>query len=202
MAFALFSNESSCVYQTRGFLCVGTPVGHPCFIEDFMKKRLEELKSEFQKLLPYPHPHDFLLLVRYCCNQKIMHLLRHLPGPQILDFAKQFDSIIEKLLDSFFDLHLLPDSPLDLSIIPSNLPSLTVEHMTQPARFLLRVLSADGCLDLLSMSEVAIPAFYAAHIRHGSAWSRMYSQRTSADYILVQIIRSVLLDCPFCIMLV
>ena len=83
-----------------------------------MRKRLDELDSEFQKLLPYPHPHDFLLLVRYCCNQKIMHLLRHL-DPQITDFAKQFDSIIEKLMDSYFDLHLLPDSPLDPSIIPS-----------------------------------------------------------------------------------
>ena len=63
-----------------------------------------------------------------------MHLLRHL-GPQILDFARQFDLIFEKLMDSYFDLHIHPELPWDLSDIPLNLDSLTVDHMAQLARF-------------------------------------------------------------------
>ena len=89
-----------------------------------------------------------------------MHLHRHL-GPLILDFARQFDSIIEKFMDSYFDLHIHPDLPLDLGAIPSTLPSLTVAHMAQLAKFQLRGLSVDGYLDFMSMSEVANAAFYA-----------------------------------------
>ena len=85
----------------------------------------------------------FSYLFAIAAIKKIMHLLRHL-GPLILDFARQFDSIIEKLMDSDFDLHIHPDLPLDLSAIPSTLPSLTVAHMAQLARFQLQGLSVDG----------------------------------------------------------
>ena len=173
--------------STEGFVCVGTPIGHPSFIREFMQHKLEDLNTEFQKLLPYPYPHDFLLLVRYCCNQKIMHLLRHL-GPQILDYAEQFDSLIEKLIDSYFDLHLSPSSPLDLSVIPSNLPSLTLDHMAQLARVQLRGLSSDGGLDLLSMRDVAIPAFYAAHMRH---FRRLLDEGVSGPFLLPDLSLSV-----------
>jgi hypothetical protein len=63
---------------TEGMICVGTPVGHLSFLNRFMEERITVLTQEFQHLLPFPYPHDFLLMVRYCANQKIMHLLRHL----------------------------------------------------------------------------------------------------------------------------
>ena len=72
--------------STEGFVCVGAPVGHESFIHKLMEERLVTLQDEFNNLLPYPYPHDFLLFVRYCCNQKIVHLLRHF-GPQILTFS-------------------------------------------------------------------------------------------------------------------
>ena len=135
---------------TEGFICVGTPVGHLSFVRKFMEERLVTLQDEFQHLLPYPYPHDFLLFVRFCCNQKIMHLLRHL-GPQILDFSQQFDSIIDNLADDYYDLRLRSCAPIPLQDIPSNLPSLSAEHMTQLARVQLRSLSTDGGLDFVAM---------------------------------------------------
>jgi hypothetical protein len=56
--------------------------------------------------------------------------------------------------------------PISLRDIPSNLASLSVEQMSQLARVQMRSLSTDGGLDLVAMSDTAIPAFYAAHLRH------------------------------------
>jgi hypothetical protein len=42
---------------------VGTPIGPLPYIRNFMTERLTELKAEFQNLLSYPYPHDFMLFV-------------------------------------------------------------------------------------------------------------------------------------------
>ena len=53
---------------------------------------------------------------------------------QILDYAKQFDNIIDQLVDTYYDLRLFSDEPISLADIPSDLPSLTASHMMQLAR--------------------------------------------------------------------
>ena len=106
-----------------------------------------------------------MLFVRYCCNLKIAHLLRHL-GPQILDSAQRFDAIIDQLNDEYYDLRLQSQALISLHDIPANLPSLSEAHLAQLARVQIRSLPSDGGIDILLMREVAIPAFYAAHLRH------------------------------------
>ena len=61
-------------------------------------------------------------------------------------------------------IFIFPSLPLDLCVNPSTPPALTSDHMAQLVQAQLRVLSADGSLELPSMSDVAIPAFYAAHM--------------------------------------
>ncbi len=111
---------------TEGFICVGTPLGPLPYIRNFMTKLHTELKAEFQNLLSYPYPHDFMLFVRYCCNLKIAHLLRHL-GPQILDYAQHFDAIIDQLTDEYYDLRLQSQALISLHDIPANLSSLSLK---------------------------------------------------------------------------
>jgi hypothetical protein len=108
-----------------------------------MTKRLTELKAEFQNLLSYPYPHDFMLFVRYCCNLKLAHLLRHL-GPQILDYAERFDAIIDQLNDEYYDLHLQSQALISLHDIPVNLPSLSEAQIAQIARVQIRKGTAEG----------------------------------------------------------
>ncbi len=62
-----------------------------------------------------------------------MHLLRHL-GTPILDSAGRFDSIIDNLVDDYFDLRLRLPVPIPLQGMPSNIPSLTQEHMMKLVR--------------------------------------------------------------------
>ena len=48
---------------------------------------------EFQKLISFPHQNDFLLMIHYCCNKKMLHLERALQvgphyGPHILLYSQ------------------------------------------------------------------------------------------------------------------
>lgn len=56
--------------KTEQFECVGVPIGYLSFLNMYMQHMIGELSMEFQKLISYPHQHDFLLMLRYCCNQK------------------------------------------------------------------------------------------------------------------------------------
>jgi hypothetical protein len=78
-----------------------------------MDEQLTKLNDE---LLRHPFPQDFLQFVRYCCSQKIIHLLRHL-GPQILDSAQRFDTIIDQLTADNYDLCLQSQAPVSLQDI-------------------------------------------------------------------------------------
>ncbi len=96
---------------SEGFTCVGTSIGPLLYIQRFMAERFTTLSDEFKKLLCHPFPQDFLQFVRYCCNQKIIHVLRHL-GPKILDSAQRLDLIIDQLIDDYYDLRLQAPAPL------------------------------------------------------------------------------------------
>jgi hypothetical protein len=80
---------------TEGFFCLGTPIGPLPFMKQIMAERRTVRNDEFQNVFCYPYPHDFLQIVHYCCNLKIVHLLRHL-GPRISDSAQRFDVIIDQ----------------------------------------------------------------------------------------------------------
>jgi hypothetical protein len=69
-------------------------------------------------------------------------------------------------MDAYFDLRISSPDMLSIHDIPVNLPSLSAQHMQCLARAQLRALPTDGGLDLPAMSDIAIPAFYAAHTRH------------------------------------
>ena len=148
---------------TEGFVCAGVPIGHPGFIDATMQQTITNLDAEFQKLLPFPYPQEFLLLLRKCCNQKILHLERAI-GPWIQLYSQQFDHIIDMLFAKYFDINFA--AHVDLAAIPTNLASFNHEQQIQLARVQLRGLPADSGFDLLSMIEVAFPAFYVAHLRH------------------------------------
>jgi hypothetical protein len=101
-----------------------------------------------------------------------------------LDCAQRFqvNAIIDQLNDDYYDLQVRLQSQALISLhdIPANLPSLSEAQMAQLARVQIRSLSSDGGLDLLSMREVAIPAFYAAHLRH---FRKLLQEGVSEPYL-------------------
>ena len=81
--------------KTEGFVCVRVPIGHLVFLDTFMQKVIADVSMEFQKLISYPHQHDFLLMLSYCCNQKIIHRKKQAIGPHILLYSQQFGDLID-----------------------------------------------------------------------------------------------------------
>ena len=55
---------------------------------------------------------------------------------------------------------------VDLAAIRSNEHALSHDNLIQLARVQLRALPIDGGLDIISMLDVDLPAFYVAHVRH------------------------------------
>ena len=55
---------------------------------------------------------------------------------------------------------------VDLAAIRSNEHALSHDNLIQLARVQLHALPIDGCLDLLSMLDVDMPAFNVAHVCH------------------------------------
>ena len=45
-----------------------------------------------------------MLMLRYCCNQKILHLERAI-GPHILLYSQQFDYLIDTTYAQYFDVN-------------------------------------------------------------------------------------------------
>ena len=72
------------------FLVVGAPVAHLQFVRNFTAESLATLHDEFQNLLSYPRPHDFLAI--------LLQLGYHAPastlGTNFLDCAHGLDVII------------------------------------------------------------------------------------------------------------
>ena len=128
-----------------------------------MQQMIGELSMEFQKLISYPHQHNFLLIIRYCCNQKILHLERAI-GPHILLYSQQFDYLIDTTYAQYFDINFAAD--VNLAAILSNDYAFSHDNLIQLSRVQLRAYPIDGGMDLLSMLDVDLPAFYAAHVRH------------------------------------
>ena len=67
-----------------------------------MATLLADLNTEFQQLLQHPYQHYFLLLFKYCCNQKLMYLLRII-GPHVLLYSLQFNHMMDMLFGQYFN---------------------------------------------------------------------------------------------------
>ena len=113
------------------------------------------------ELISYAHPHNFMLMLRYCCNQKILHLERAI-GPHIRLYSQQFDYLIDTTYAQYFDINFAAN--VDLAAIRSNEHALSHDNLIQLARVQLRALPIDGGLDLPSMLDVDLPAFYVAQV--------------------------------------
>ena len=72
---------------TAGSVFVGTPIGHSSFMASFLDSVVTNSETELRKLLLFPFANLYLLLLRYCANQKIHHLARTV-SPQLM---KEFD---------------------------------------------------------------------------------------------------------------
>ncbi len=148
---------------TKVAVVVGVPIGTNEYIRDTVQQTLAECEQEFQKLICFPYANCFMLLLRYCCNQKLMYLM-HNDYPEImLPHATHFDGMIEQMFAQYFNLNLTTSAVLQ-DIVPGF--RLDSQQIIQLAKFQLRDSEERGGLGLSSMASTTIPAFIAASFCH------------------------------------
>ena len=148
---------------TKGTVIVGVPIGTKEYICDTVQQNLAECEQEFHKLIHFPYANCFMLLLRYCCNQKLMYLMRNVSPEIMLPHATHFDGMIEHMFAQYFKLNLTTTAVLQ-DIVPGS--RLESQQIIRLAKFQLRDSEERGGLALSSMASTTIPAFTAASFCH------------------------------------
>ena len=128
-----------------------------------ISKILADCDQEFQKLIRFPFATCFLLLVKYCSNQKLIYLGRNVYPVIMFPHAVNFDSMIDQMIAKYFNFKLTSLARLE-NIAPGS--RLDSQQIIQLARFQLRDSEARGGIGLTSMASIIVPAFLAATSCH------------------------------------
>ena len=139
------------------------PIGTTDYVNDEIQKELADCDQEFQKLVRFPFANCLILLIRYCCNRKLMYLQRNVSPCIMLPHATQFDSMIDQMMEKSFNLKLTSGVDLE-NIVPGS--RLTSEQIIQLAKFQLRDSEKRGGVGLTSMASITVPAYMAATFCH------------------------------------
>ena len=92
--------------SARGFVALGTPIGHPDFIAAHRAERLDAEAALLTELTHLPDLQAAWLLLTYCAAPRANHLLRTLPPSQSAPYAEAHDDALWRTLCA-----LLPDLP-------------------------------------------------------------------------------------------
>jgi hypothetical protein len=148
---------------TKGTVAVGVPIGTKDFVDDAIRKVLADCAQEFQKLTRFPLAYCFILLLRYCCNQKLMYLMSNASPTIMLQHAHPFDSMIHSLFAQYFQIKL---TSLSASVLEDIVPG-----SRQDASQIIQLAKLENAEErrgfgLKSMASIIIPAFTAATFCH------------------------------------
>ena len=142
---------------------VGVPIGTKEFIDGAVTEILDQCASEFHKLHSFPFANCFLILLRYCCNQKLMYLLRNVSPVIMMQHAQKFDHMIDNMISTYFGFSLASTASLE-NIVPGS--RLDSQQLIQLARFQIRDSEQRGGIGLSAMASITVPAFHAATSCH------------------------------------
>ena len=82
----------------RGIVVLGTPVGHPDFVQTWATQRLEEEELLLRQLPKLPDLQCSWLLLLLCASPRANHALRTVPPQEILAYARAHDEAVWQTL--------------------------------------------------------------------------------------------------------
>ena len=104
-------NDPTALPAKYGTVVLGSPIGDPEYVSAFLDAKLIELKAEAVRLCEFPDPQIKFLLLHYCFNAKITHLMRTIPPGMMQSFIQGFNGLVERILSSV----LSQEGPLPLN---------------------------------------------------------------------------------------
>ena len=80
--------------EKQGVKVLGTPLGHPAFVEALAKQRLEDEERFLAKIEQIPDLQCAWLLLTYCAVPRANHMIRTLTPDAADDYARQHDAAL------------------------------------------------------------------------------------------------------------
>ena len=107
----------------QGIKILGTPLGHPAFVQSFLRKKTEDHALLLGGILEVPDLQSAWLILLYCVSTRANYLLRALPPCVTEEFAARHDESSRACLTSLLD-RVLPDDRWELASLPLSLGGL------------------------------------------------------------------------------
>src|SRR3546814_81449 len=123
-------NELGMDVQGQGITSLGAPIGNEEFENAKLKQWLEDGDGMLVGIQSVAEiirdPHAAFLLLKYCYNARIGHLLRCVPTNVIMSIAEQHDENVERAFRNIHSLGPLADSTATQLHLPCRLGGLGV----------------------------------------------------------------------------
>jgi len=134
--------DSQIQVHTDGIALLGTAIGDDQFLTTFLQEKIDKIRALLAKVAKIQSLHTKYQILKLSVNAKLRHLLRSLlpSRPPVQLFCRQFDEIILEFFTSSFHIQ-----------------DRSNELMLQTT-----LSTSDGGLGLLSLSDMAPPAFLAS----------------------------------------
>ena len=101
-------NEIDC--NKIGLCVLGSPVGHPSFIQKWLHTKLQALDTAAELILNFPMKHIQWNLLYWVFRSKINHLLRTVMPCYTETFVTGYDALKRKIFNRILDIHSISDS--------------------------------------------------------------------------------------------
>ena len=95
----------------RGLVVLGTPIGHPDFVQAWAAERMQQERKLLQQLPELPDLHCIWLLLSMCASPRANHALRTLPPSESRGYAAAHDETIWETLQACLGGAPLDDAP-------------------------------------------------------------------------------------------
>ena len=94
--------------ERQGMVVLGTPVGHPDFVQHWLQLKQEEHRTLVDRIPSVQDPQCAWLLLLLCAGPRAVHVLRNLPPSQSQHFARAHDAAMLECLARILGTDITP----------------------------------------------------------------------------------------------
>ena len=118
----------------HGMKILGTPLGHPAYVQSFLRAKTEEHALLLGSIPELPDLQSAWLILLFCASSRANYLLRTLPPCVTEEFAASHDESSRACVSNLLD-RVLPDDRWELASLPLSLGGLGLRNAsrTRPA---------------------------------------------------------------------
>ena len=157
-----FDNGDLIPLAGNGLKLLGCPIGTDDFCNSIVQRNTEDITSDLALLSKFPHLHQRMKLAIYCCNTRVMYMLRALPTDLIEAAVKDLD-------------HAFDDFSAVTLCFERDYTRSQYQHNYHTALLQIRLGIKQGGFGLTSQSLITPAARFVA-LREFQKWLSLYEE--------------------------